>query len=65
VTDDPDPLAAERLFFAALIAADLEGLDKVLADDFVLIDVIARRRDRQGRPGRRPGIGPGACIFSH
>jgi ketosteroid isomerase-like protein len=40
VTDDSDPLAAERLFFGALVAADLEALDRVLADDFVLIDVM-------------------------
>jgi len=35
-----DPLAAEREFFTALVEAGLEALDRVLADDFVLIDVM-------------------------
>jgi len=46
--DGQDPLAAERRFFAALIAADLEDLDRVLADDFVLIDVM--RGDEIAKP---------------
>jgi ketosteroid isomerase-like protein len=35
-----DPLAAEREFFTALVEARPEALDRVLADDFVLIDVM-------------------------
>ncbi len=35
-----DPLAAEREFFTALVAAGLGALDQVLADDFLLIDVM-------------------------
>ena len=35
-----DPLAAERAFFTALVEAGLEALDRVLADDFLLIDVM-------------------------
>jgi hypothetical protein len=35
-----DPLAAEREFFTALVEAGLEALDRVLADDFMLIDVM-------------------------
>jgi hypothetical protein len=35
-----DPLAAERAFFAALISANLDSLDFLLTDDFLLIDVL-------------------------
>jgi ketosteroid isomerase-like protein len=35
-----DPRAAERVFFTALVEAGLEALDRVLADDFLLIDVM-------------------------
>lgn len=38
--DESSALEAERQFFAALMGADLEALDRVLADDFVLIDVM-------------------------
>jgi ketosteroid isomerase-like protein len=36
-----DPLAAEREFFAALIAGDANKLDAVLSDDFILVDVMS------------------------
>jgi len=36
-----DPLAADRLFFAALIAADASTLRDLLTDDFLLIDVMS------------------------
>jgi ketosteroid isomerase-like protein len=36
-----DPLAADRAFFSALLAANLDGLDALLTDDFVLIDVLS------------------------
>jgi ketosteroid isomerase-like protein len=36
-----EALAADRRFFAALLAADLDGLDALLADDFVLVDVLS------------------------
>ena len=35
-----DPLAADRAFFAALISANLDSLDSLLVDDFLLIDVL-------------------------
>src|ERR1035438_1551060 len=35
-----DPLAADRAFFAALIAAHLESLDAILTDDFLMIDLL-------------------------
>lgn len=33
-------LSAESRFFTALIEADAEALDRILADDFVLVDVM-------------------------
>ena len=35
-----NPLAADANFFNALIKADIPALDRLLADDFVLIDVM-------------------------
>jgi ketosteroid isomerase-like protein len=35
-----NPLAADANFFNALIKADIPALDRILADDFVLIDVM-------------------------
>ena len=37
---ETDVLGAERQFFTALIAADGTALERLLADDFVLIDVM-------------------------
>jgi ketosteroid isomerase-like protein len=34
------PLAAEREFFTALLKGDVKTLDKVLTDDFTLVDVM-------------------------
>jgi ketosteroid isomerase-like protein len=34
------PLAAEQEFFGSLINADVKGLDRILGDDFLLIDVM-------------------------
>jgi ketosteroid isomerase-like protein len=35
-----DPLAIDSHFFTALIAADQPALDRLLADDFIIIDVM-------------------------
>jgi hypothetical protein len=35
-----DPVATDRAFFAALISANLDSLDALLIDDFLLIDVL-------------------------
>ena len=40
MNDDSGPLAAERRFFTALLGSKVETLDLVLADDFLLIDVM-------------------------
>jgi ketosteroid isomerase-like protein len=37
---EPNVFEAERTFFGSLIEADLKGLDRLLADDFVLVDVF-------------------------
>jgi ketosteroid isomerase-like protein len=37
----PDPLAADRAFFTALTSANVDALDSLLVDDFVLIDVLS------------------------
>jgi ketosteroid isomerase-like protein len=36
-----DPLAADRQFFAALLAGSAGDLDRILTDDFVIIDVMS------------------------
>ena len=36
-----DPLAAEEIFFSALTSADMAALDKILAQDFLVIDVMS------------------------
>ena len=35
-----DPLAAEQEFFGALIAGKVEVLDRLLVDEFILVDVM-------------------------
>ena len=35
-----DPLLIEAQFFRSLVNADVEALDRILADDFILIDVM-------------------------
>jgi hypothetical protein len=39
--DEQGPLAAERRFFTALVEGNLNDLEEVLADDFLLIDVMS------------------------
>ena len=35
-----DPLGAEQQFFSSLIGGDVGALDRILGDDFLLIDVM-------------------------
>jgi ketosteroid isomerase-like protein len=46
------PLAAEDAFFLALAEGDVEGLGSVLADDFLIVDVM-----RGGTAGRAEFLG--------
>jgi ketosteroid isomerase-like protein len=36
----PDPVATDREFFASLIGRDMAALERILAADFLLIDVV-------------------------
>jgi hypothetical protein len=36
-----DPLVTERAFFSALLSGNIEALDSILADDFLMIDLLA------------------------
>jgi hypothetical protein len=36
-----DPLVKERAFFSALLSGNIESLDSILTDDFLMIDLLA------------------------
>jgi hypothetical protein len=36
-----DPLVTERAFFSALLSANIEALDGILTEDFVIVDLMA------------------------
>jgi len=36
-----DPLVTERAFFSALLSGNIDSLDSILADDFLMVDVLA------------------------
>jgi len=38
---ESDPLVVDHQFFGALVAGSLESLDELLAEDFILIDVLS------------------------
>jgi ketosteroid isomerase-like protein len=40
MADESGALAADREFFAALVGGDAAALDRILSDDFVLVDVM-------------------------
>src|SRR5215469_2246693 len=40
MNDESSPLPTERRFFASLIRADVQALDSILGEDFLLIDVM-------------------------
>jgi hypothetical protein len=40
MNDGLDPLVTDHQFFSALIAGRVEDLDQILADDFVMIEVM-------------------------
>jgi hypothetical protein len=40
MNDELDPLVTDRQFFSALVAGSAEDLDQILADDFVLVEVM-------------------------
>ena len=52
-------LACDESFFAALLAADHELLGTILADDFVIIDVLSARSHAGKNCSARSA--PGSC----
>ena len=40
MNDNSEPLAAENQFFTGLLESNVETLDRILAEDFMLIDVM-------------------------
>jgi hypothetical protein len=40
MNEESSPLQAEKQFFSSLIGADVNGLDSILGEDFLLIDVM-------------------------
>lgn len=40
MTYELNPREADRQFFTSLVEANIEALDRILADDFILIDVM-------------------------
>jgi len=36
-----DPLVTERAFFSALLSGNIDTLDSILADDFLMVDLLA------------------------
>jgi len=43
MNDESGPLAADREFFTALSRGIVDDLDRVIADDFILIEVVAQK----------------------
>ena len=56
-----EPLATERQFFSTLLEAKLESLDQVLADDFLLIDVMSG--SEISKPALLGAVGSGQLKF--
>src|SRR6266481_7177935 len=56
-----NPLAADKRFFDALIAGDAQALDHILADDFILIDVMCGSEIT--KPAFLTAIGSGQIKF--
>jgi len=40
MSNESSPLQAEQQFFASLIRADVRALDRILTEDFLLVDVM-------------------------
>jgi hypothetical protein len=41
IEDQSDPLGVDRSFFTSLLEARIEALNRLLSDDFILIDVMS------------------------
>jgi len=56
-----DAIAADRRFFAALMEADVAALDRLLVDDFILVDVMRGGEIR--KPDLLAVLGSGLLRF--
>jgi ketosteroid isomerase-like protein len=59
--EPPEPLAAEHRFFRALVACDIDELDRVMADDCVMIDLM--RGDETPKAALLEGLASGQARF--
>ena len=64
--DTREVLACDESFFTALLAADHDLLGTILADDFLIIDVlsgqVARREDLLGAISSAAGVHRGDAV---
>ena len=56
-----NPIDADKRFFNALIAGDVQALNRILADDFILIDVMSGSEIT--KPAFLAAIGSGQVKF--
>ena len=56
-----NPLTTDQQFFAALIAADTKTLERILTDDFILIDVMSGSEN--AKPAFLTFVGSGQVKF--
>jgi hypothetical protein len=61
MNDPAAPLAADRLFFSSLLAGGVSDLDRLLDDDFLLIDVLSG--GEVGKPVLLAALGAGHLRF--
>lgn len=57
-----DPLTADRGFFTALVAGDVAALDRLVADDFVIVDVFSG--SQAGKKELVDGLASGVLRFT-
>lgn len=57
-----DPLSADRGFFAALVGGDVAALDRLVADDFVIVDVFSG--SQAGKKELVDGLRSGVLRFT-
>jgi ketosteroid isomerase-like protein len=58
---ESDPASVDRRFFAALIAGEVETLKQILADDFILVDIMSG--GEVDRPALLAVVGSGQLRF--
>lgn len=61
--NEPNPLEVEQEFFSALIGAKVEVLNRLLVDEFILIDVM--RGAEITKPGLQAAVASGQVKFEN